>query len=426
MVYPCYMDYVYTAPSLSKEFCEQIIQRYDAEQHLKYQGVTAAGLDKSVKDTQDMLVPETNEWSDINQLLSNELQKHMKLYIASIDTGIHYKKENNYGKDYRHLEEKLLQTNNFMIQRYEQNKGKYIYHHDSSNESKQCRAVTYLWYLNDVVEGGETDFFGGSFQIKPETGKLLLFPACWCYPHRGNMPISSSKYIVTGWLYTENRKLAPKLPKISIPEKVIEVLCESGLDKDNACQSILDETTTESSTQDKRSCPTEEQKLLFDYFYNDNRFLFLDYKSRKNGESLWVPYTVMTYTPLMVDWLKNQLKDVSEKTNLDTLPDIIPFVISSFKTLVDHIKERIRIQCNFNIKKWYVLYNEADPFDFDYDICVQSDITTGISHISNRYKKLEGYQLAYFIEFTFHFVNKDNETKILTLKDISEPCIDLI
>lgn len=399
------MDYVYTAPSLSKEFCEHIIQRYESEQHLKYQGVTAGGLDKTTKDTQDMMIPETEEWSDINQQLSNEIQKHMKLYIASIETGSNYKKENNYGKDYHHLDEKLLQVNNFMIQRYEQNKGKYVYHHDFSNETNKSRAVTYLWYLNDVVEGGETDFFGGSFQIKPETGKLLLFPACWCYPHRGNMPVSSSKYIVTGWLYTENMKITKIVPRIYIPEKVIETI----------------EQNSEMNSQ-----PSEEQKLLFDYFYNANLFLFLDYKTRKTQESIFQDFTIPTYNILMTNWLKHKLRDVTERTNLDSLAEIKNFVITSLKILVDHIKEKFHIRCNFDIKGWYVLYNETEPFDHLYDLCIQTDLNTGDTRISTTYKDLSGYQLVYFIEFTFHYLNNDHETKILTLKEIAEPCIELI
>jgi hypothetical protein len=37
--------------------------------------------------------------------------------------------------------------------------------------------------------------------VKPEAGKLLFFPATWTYPHRGMMPISNDKYIITGWIY---------------------------------------------------------------------------------------------------------------------------------------------------------------------------------------------------------------------------------
>jgi hypothetical protein len=57
-----------------------------------------------------------------------------------------------------------------------------------------------LWYLNTVNDGGETEILGDII-VKPEAGKLLLFPASWTFPHRGKMPISEDKYIVTGWFH---------------------------------------------------------------------------------------------------------------------------------------------------------------------------------------------------------------------------------
>ena len=92
-----------------------------------------------------------------------------------------------------------------MVQRYNRNEGKYVYHNDFmiDHEKKQNRIITYLWYLNDVIEGGETTFHSGEIKINPEIGKLILFPACWSYPHCGKMPLSSSKYIITGWIYID-------------------------------------------------------------------------------------------------------------------------------------------------------------------------------------------------------------------------------
>ena len=90
----------------------------------------------------------------------------------------------------------------FLIKKYDKNKGKFIYHNDFIIEKKNnmYRIITFIWYLNDVEEGGETEFCG-DFTIRPEVGKLIFFPASWCYPHRGKMPISSDKYIITGWLH---------------------------------------------------------------------------------------------------------------------------------------------------------------------------------------------------------------------------------
>ena len=87
------------------------------------------------------------------------------------------------------------------IQKYEKNKGQYIWHNDQRIEkmNSQYRVITFLWYLNNVEEGGETGFL--TYNVKPEIGKLLLFPSDWSYPHCGKMPISHDKYIMTGWIY---------------------------------------------------------------------------------------------------------------------------------------------------------------------------------------------------------------------------------
>jgi hypothetical protein len=57
-------------------------------------------------------------------------------------------------------------------------------------------------YLNDVEEGGETEFeseFG--FTVKPKQGRMVVFPPMWMFPHRGKQPISNSKYILSTYLH---------------------------------------------------------------------------------------------------------------------------------------------------------------------------------------------------------------------------------
>ena len=62
--------------------------------------------------------------------------------------------------------------------------------------------MAYILYLNDVDEGGETHiiFDKKDINIKPEAGKLLIFPANFCFPHEGKKPISNSKYILVGFV----------------------------------------------------------------------------------------------------------------------------------------------------------------------------------------------------------------------------------
>lgn len=61
------------------------------------------------------------------------------------------------------------------------------------------RILVWMIYLNDVEEGGETEFLYHSKRIKAEKGKIIIFPADFMHTHRGNPPISNSKYILTGW-----------------------------------------------------------------------------------------------------------------------------------------------------------------------------------------------------------------------------------
>ena len=78
--------------------------------------------------------------------------------------------------------------------------GYHIWHYEDGSRRYQNRLATFVLYLNDVEEGGETEFLYYPKRIKPKQGKLILWPAGYTHTHRGNPPISNEKYIVTGWL----------------------------------------------------------------------------------------------------------------------------------------------------------------------------------------------------------------------------------
>jgi prolyl 4-hydroxylase len=72
--------------------------------------------------------------------------------------------------------------------------------HFDSYERKAARYLVFLWYLNDVAEGGETAFVDLDIKIAPRTGRLLVFPPYWMFQHAGLPPISNDKYIVSTYL----------------------------------------------------------------------------------------------------------------------------------------------------------------------------------------------------------------------------------
>jgi hypothetical protein len=192
-------DFIYEIKnSLPDELCDDIICMYELEDN-KYAGITFAGVRKDIKNTTDLVMPKNEKtWEKIEKILYNSLNEGFEQYMKHINKPEY----NTKNREYKMLDNKNgVFVNNFMIQKYEKCTGKYVYHHDFSNElDKSYRVVTFIWYLNDVCDGGETEFFG-NYTVKPEKGKLVFFPASWCYPHRGKMPISNDKYIITNWFY---------------------------------------------------------------------------------------------------------------------------------------------------------------------------------------------------------------------------------
>ena len=56
-----------------------------------------------------------------------------------------------------------------------------------------------MFYLNDVEEGGETEFYNQKVKIKPKKGTCVIFPTYNTHLHKGHIPISNDKYILNMW-----------------------------------------------------------------------------------------------------------------------------------------------------------------------------------------------------------------------------------
>jgi len=77
--------------------------------------------------------------------------------------------------------------------------GFHAWHYENSHLDSLHRVLAWTIYLNDVPEGGETEFLYQSQRVKPVKGRTVIFPAGFMHTHRGNPPISNEKYILTGW-----------------------------------------------------------------------------------------------------------------------------------------------------------------------------------------------------------------------------------
>lgn len=73
--------------------------------------------------------------------------------------------------------------------------------HSENNTANKNRFLVWSLFLNDVEEGGELEFLNYPIRVKPKKGSIVLFPPYYTHLHRGNPPLSNTKYIATGWFY---------------------------------------------------------------------------------------------------------------------------------------------------------------------------------------------------------------------------------
>jgi len=89
----------------------------------------------------------------------------------------------------------------FNVQKTNPGEGYHMWHsewHPAQEYFK--RVLVWTLYLNDIEEGGETEFLDIPFRFKPKKGSVLIFPSHATHLHRGNPPLSGTKYIATGWI----------------------------------------------------------------------------------------------------------------------------------------------------------------------------------------------------------------------------------
>lgn len=188
-----YAPFIRTFPShLSSDLCETLIATYEADKDGQVPGKTFLGLDEGIKKTTDVLLSSRAAWKELDTLIFRLLGEALKAYADAIPQEHDLK---------AYLLNGPLTDSGYIVQKYKQQDGFYAWHNDFDvRPDGRWRVLTFLWYLNDVELGGETEFIDGT-KIKPEAGKLLLFPSTWSLKHRGAMPISCDKYILTGWMY---------------------------------------------------------------------------------------------------------------------------------------------------------------------------------------------------------------------------------
>jgi hypothetical protein len=194
---PQFLDFIGMIPEgFPKKTCKKIIDAYHELDKLKHTvpgrvgGVSRpAEVMKAAKNSRDVELGVYHSYRDLLFEVNGHLQGCYNQYM------------DKYWQIGQYLSRHDVTA--WQIQKYDakDNGGYHHFHIENSGVSNMRRVMAYIVYLNDIDEGGETEFLHQNIRVKPEVGKVVIFPAYFTHVHRGNPVLSGQdKYILTGWL----------------------------------------------------------------------------------------------------------------------------------------------------------------------------------------------------------------------------------
>ena len=185
-------DYVRTYTNvLSKSVCDTIIKNFDESDSIytdREQRPTFRELNISQR-----YHAKDPKWVAEQNLLIDIFDECTDNYIKELDLGPDFPARYSY-EEFRM---KMYENNN-----YDQFKD----HVDVQDHASARRFLVGFLYLNDVEEGGETNFKYLNLKIKPERGLAVFWNNLYSFGwpnyktmHEAMPPIKGKKYILTKW-----------------------------------------------------------------------------------------------------------------------------------------------------------------------------------------------------------------------------------
>jgi hypothetical protein len=180
------LSFIYEIPAaLPGDVCRETVRRFEEKTDQQYAGRIGGGADQesTVKKTTDLYISGREDWKDIDTHLRRSLGQALREVV----------------KQFPFFAVNRFKDLGYNLQRYRP--GEYYHWHvDSGPGEFMTRQLVALWYLNNVEAGGETEFDLQQVRVKPEEGKLVLFPPFWTHIHRAVTVETGVKYIATTWV----------------------------------------------------------------------------------------------------------------------------------------------------------------------------------------------------------------------------------
>jgi len=191
VIKPCerLKDYIKVYDNIcDKETCNGIVDLFESqEEHHSY-------IDRLTRPTfTEMNISQRYAAKDVAWMgFQKEVQA---MFVEAVST---YLDELDIGPDFP----AKYAFEEFRIKRYRENSGdEFADHVDVGDHNSARRFLVCFLYLNDVEEGGTTDFPKLNYAITPKCARILVFPPNWMYRHAGRPVTKGTKYILGSYLH---------------------------------------------------------------------------------------------------------------------------------------------------------------------------------------------------------------------------------
>ncbi len=163
---------------IPESLCKDLIHTFDTNK-------AEAVLNKGLPNFSQMLIKTTKE-------LEKVVIKALSLY------------QDTYPEHVKWFPSRLFPNLEcFRVKNYRANtEDRYDLHIDVEDKEMAVRYLSFLFYLSDGFEGGETIFPEFNIEIKPKAGRVLMFPPVWTHPHYARKVTGDKdKYVMSTYLH---------------------------------------------------------------------------------------------------------------------------------------------------------------------------------------------------------------------------------
>jgi hypothetical protein len=175
-------DFIHTVEMLDTSLCDDLIDYYHKSSEYKQKGVVSGGLRPDSKTSTDVTI------------FPNSTDETIVTYLKFVNQVL-----GSYKEAYDAFMYPVCFAEGMNIQYYEPGEGFPKWHCERGMYQTNQRALAFMTYLNDVTDGGETEWLYQDRKLTPKKGLTAIWPTDFTHTHRGIISPTETKIIITGW-----------------------------------------------------------------------------------------------------------------------------------------------------------------------------------------------------------------------------------